>query len=459
MCPWFDSWRYHKAETQLPKGFPLIFTSLSKRVVTKIDNVNDNVTAMTNLLFGCTCTELWVSPENWRESTSKKNLLNGYFQYYFFDPAFKDKYPKGKPCREKFKKKLKGFDTLVEMKAAISFLTDEIEAKISKGYNPITETYMLLPEKPKKDKLHKDLPCVDAIELAWTKILESADEDVKKPFDDVRIAKNRFIKGLKELHFDNILIKDLKTYHAKEVIAHVKITIGYYNKFLSYMSKIFTELIEYDCIEVNPFKMFKKKKNRQKIREVLTEQEFVHIMTYLKTANYEFYRYAMIFHYSGARTTELLSVQKKHVNIKTQEYRVWILKGDRYVEETKVIMPDALPLWKEVFALCKTKEDYLFAKGLVPGKDKMDPEQISRRWNRWVKTNYNNLFDKNITADFYALKHLFLDKLDALQNNAAQDVNLAQVHASHRSPAITNSVYLTGKKKREREVLKNISLK
>ncbi|HYD91960.1 MAG TPA: hypothetical protein VEA37_10800, partial [Flavobacterium sp.] len=203
---------------------------------------------MKNLLFGCHYTEPWVNPEKWRESTSKKNLLKGYIQYYFFDPAFKEKYPEGKPVRRKLKKALSRYDTLEGMKGYIdSYLKGIKELLEVKGFNPITKTYMLFPEKPKKDKLHKDLTCIEAIELAWVKILESADENIEKPFDDVRVAKNRFIKGLNELHFENVLIKDLKNYHAKEVIAHAKITNGYYNKFLSYMSKIFTELIEYDC--------------------------------------------------------------------------------------------------------------------------------------------------------------------------------------------------------------------
>lgn len=413
---------------------------------------------MKETLFGCSFSEIWVSPKDWKTTTSKKSLKKSwYVQCYFYDPLFKDKFPNGKPYR----KKLNKFNTLEKRRAAALYFIKTIPETFLEGFNPITGKYMALPKNTEPEKLSPETLSGEAIELAWLKIKEAAiyslpekEKASAKPFDDVRVAKNRFLKGLKQLRYDNVPVKDLKLSEIKETITFLNITDGYYNKFLSYMSKIYTELIEYGCVETNPFKLYKKKKAVKKQREVLTDDEFINVMAFLKEYHYTFYRYSMIFHLSGARSTELMRVKKKDISISNQEYKVLIKKGNNYSEEIKVIMSDALPLWQEVLSECKSDEDYIFSTWLRPGSVPIAPRQISRKWNKFVKVQYNNKYEKNITADFYPLKHLFLDKLDALQLSST--INIAQIHASHKSPLITNSVYLVNKKKREREILKKI---
>lgn len=424
---------------------------------------------MKKTFFECSYTSLWVSPADWKTTKLKSSLKKDwYVQCFFHDPLFKDKYPNGK----EFRKRLNRFKTLEERKAAAEFYLEDIAKLLDKGYNPITKKFMLAEPEPNTAKLSPQTPAEDAIEDVWNKIREDALKNVSatgtanpKPFDDVRVAKNRFLKGLKELRYNEVPIKELSLSQIKETIVYLNITDGYYNKFLSYMSKLYTELIEYGCVENNPFKLYKKKKPVRKMREVLTEEEFLDITKYLKKHNYNFYRYCMIFHLSGARSTELMQLQVKDVDIAKQEYKVLIKKGNQYTEETKVILLDALELWKEITAESKQKDDYIFSTRLKPGPAPIAARQISRKWNKYVKVNYNKENDTDITADFYALKHFFLDKLDAQQfellNNGSADLsttNVAQIHASHRSPLITNSVYLVNKKKRERELIKKIKI-
>jgi hypothetical protein len=63
-------------------------------------------------------------------------------------------------------------------------------------------------------------------------------------------------------------------------------------------------------------------------------------------------------------------------------------------------------MWEEIINECSSEEDYLFTRGLEPSLIPIQPYQITKRWKRLVKDKYN------VTADFYALKHLFLDELD-----------------------------------------------
>jgi integrase len=417
---------------------------------------------MTPTLFGCSFSELWVSPSDWKTAKSKDSLnKQWYIQCYFYDPLFKDKYPKGKPYR----KKLNKLKSLEDRKVAVKMLLEEIPNLFLEGYNHITETYMKIePDaEPEPDKLGPTMPAAIAIEDVWNKIKDAAMQSIPdeqkakaRPFDDVRVAKNRFVKALNELRYNDIPISELTITQVKETIVHAKITEGYYNKFLSYMSKLFTELIEYGCVTNNYFKLYKKVKPQKNIRETLEDEQVDDIVQYLRIINYGFYRYGMIFHQSGARSTELMMVQKKDVNLDKQEYKVLIKKGGQYCEEIKVIMQDALPFWKEIMSEAEYDDDYLFSKCLRPGPVPIAARQITRKWKKYIKDRYSEGKETPITADFYALKHYFLDKLDAMHHEGLE--NAAQRLASHTTNKITNSVYLVNKKKRELETLKKVSM-
>ncbi|MGG5506692.1 MULTISPECIES: tyrosine-type recombinase/integrase [unclassified Myroides] len=400
-----------------------------------------------NLPFDCSHTEVWVSPKNWKTLNSKKSLdLNWYVQCKFYDPLFKEKYPNG----FQFRKRLNKFRTLEERKAAVEFYLEEIPLMLAKGFNPITKKYMI-KEEPKivdPTKLSPEMMYLDAMELAFQK-LKTSDSNRK----EIRIAKNRFIKGAKELRLTETKIKNLEIPEVKEILDHLNLTDNYYNKFLVLLGSIFTELIEYGCVKFNHFKMFRKRKLQYTEREVLSKEDFKGIKQYLKINHYDFYRYSMIFFLSGARTTELMNLQVKDVDLINQEYKVIIKKGQQFTETKKVILKDALPLWKEVISESKNENDYLFAKGLKPGKTPINADQITRRWRRIVKNNYSKESGIEITADFYSLKHLFLDSLD----ESIEDIeNVSMLMASHTNPTITNKVYLVNKKQRQLDKLKDI---
>tara|TARA_R110002126_G_scaffold196430_1_gene344378 strand:- start:712 stop:1197 length:486 start_codon:yes stop_codon:yes gene_type:complete len=156
----------------------------------------------------------------------------------------------------------------------------------------------------------------------------------------------------------------------------------------------------------------------------------------------------MIFFHSGARSSELFRVQKKDVYLDKREYRVTIKKGNSYREVIKVILPNALKYWEEIINECTNDDDYLFTRNLQPSLIATQPYQITKRWKRLVKDKYN------VTADFYALKHLFLDELDKATNESSM---LSKGMASHETD-VTEKVYLIGRNSRKNEALKNIKI-
>ena len=112
---------------------------------------------------------------------------------------------------------------------------------------------------------------------------------------------------------------------------------------------------------------------------------------------------------------------------------------------------------KEILDLAKNDDDYLFSRGMIPGSEKINPWQISRRWRERIKKT-DKIKDKHgntviVTEDFYSLKHYFLDKLDEAQN-----IKFSQVMGSHKSDKTTTSHYTVNRDKRTRNALKKLDI-
>lgn len=394
----------------------------------------------TNLLFDCHYSDIWVHPKNWRTLNSQKSLkINWYVECKFHDPLFKEKYPKGFPYR----KRLNKLRTLDERKAAIELLLIEIPKLFElKGWNPITKRYMVPEPKPAQGTLYPKQNFIEALEIAYLKL--SVSEGVIKELRRI-IAKVKKSAAEQRMDFP---ICEIHSGHVRDLLDYLELTPNEYNKFLTHLSIVLSDLVEKRIVFHNPIRDIKKKKTVKKIRETLELDELNKIFKILKTNYPTFYRYGMIFFHSGARTAELFRVQKKDVNLAKQEYKVTIRKGSVYREVKKVILKNSLPFWNEIISECTSDDDFLFTRGLKPSMVPTKPYQITKRWKRLVKDKYN------VSADFYALKHLFLDELDR-----ASDVslNLSKGMANHQTN-VTETVYLVGREGRKNEALKNIEI-
>jgi site-specific recombinase XerC len=393
-----------------------------------------------SLLFDCSYTEVWVHPKNWKTLTSKKSLeLNWYVECKFTDPLFIEKYPKGFP----FRKKLNKFRSLEERKAAIQQLLIQIPKLFEeKGWNPITKKYMLPEAKPVPGTLHPKLNFIEALEINYPKLMVSAGV-----IKELRRIISKVKKSAADQRID-FQICEIHSGHIRDLLDPLNLTNNEYNKYLTHLSIVLSDLVEKRMVFHNPIKDIRKKKTVKKIRETLEVDELNKIFTILKQDNYTFFRYGMIFFHSGARSSELFRVQKKDVYLDKREYRVTIKKGNSYREVIKVILPNALKYWEEIINECTNEEDYLFTRNLQPSLTATQPYQITKRWKRLVKDKYN------VTADFYALKHLFLDELDKATSESSM---LSKGMASHETD-VTEKVYLIGRNGRKNEALKNIKI-
>jgi site-specific recombinase XerC len=418
-----------------------------------------------NLPFDCFYSDIWVHPENWKSLTTQKSLkLNWYIECKFHDPNFKDKYPKGFP----FRKKVNSLRTLEERKAAIQLYLKEIPKLLEvRGYNPITKKYMIPEAKPVPGHLHPKVNFIEALKLAYP--LLSVGDGVKK---ELRRIIAKIEKMANSLYLD-FPICEIHSGYIRDLLDPLNLTANEYNKFLTHLSIVLSDLCEKRVVLHNPIRDIKKKKTVKKIRETFEITELNQIFEYLKINHYNFYRYGMVFFHSGSRSTELFRLQRSKVFLEKQEYRLTILKGNHYKEVNKVILQNAFHLWQELIDNCKNENYYLFGKNLEPSETPIQAYQITKRFKRLIKDKMvfkdgilidkielesNDIDFKSITADFYSLKHLFLDEIDRITNELSfQNLNFAKGMASHTT-GITESVYLTGRGNRNNEVLKNMKI-
>lgn len=408
---------------------------------------------------GCSCSTPTINPKNWKSCNKSALKKDWYISYRFYDPEFE------KP-KQVTMKGMNMYREVSERRCSTQIiLDDELHSLKVLGFNPITKKYIVKQEKP-IGTMHPDLLIVDAFRLALTK-LKGTDEYLKQ----IHFALNRFEIAVKKLRMTEITIYKFRRSELKEIFDYLNLTDNYFNKVKAYFSTLFKQLIEYECCENNITRDIQKRKITKNQREVLDLETLELIYDYLKIPNYKFHRYCKIFFYSGARSTELLSIQRKHVRLDKQEYDVLIKKGSQYIWETKIIIQNAIPYWTEIVQMCKSKDDYIFSHGLVPGPEKNVSKQITIRWREQVKQRLvikdgtvrlkkeldkiNDFEYKSITADFYAGKHTFLDLLDSINDT---QINTAQGMGSHRSDKITHGVYTTGRTKRKNEILKQISV-
>ena len=392
---------------------------------------------------GCSMSTPSVTPVDWKTGGLALMKRNWQIQYYFYDPEL--------PSNQKYVGKLiavKGMNSyknLLERRAVTKIILDDEIDKLKRGYHPIHKKY-IIKEDLSHQELHPDLPFIVAFRIALEHLIIT-----KKHTNEIRWAIDRIEKKAIKLKIADTTISSLKRSDLKRVLEACNLPDYYYNKVRGYVSTLFGELIEYECCDTNLTRDIRKRKIVSKERETLSLEHHKIVMNYLHSNYYEFWRYARIFLFSGSRTTELFMIKKEDVNIAKQEYKITIKKGKHHKEVTKVILKEVLPLWQELIKKAKPKE-YLFSKLLKPGKESILSSQITKRWYRLVKCS-NNIKDDNdkvlnITADFYSLKHSFLDSLPT---------ETARLMASHTNSKTTVG-YQVNKAKRDREVLKDLEV-
>lgn len=391
---------------------------------------------MTLLPNGCSFNGFSVSPKNWDKPGAdfKKDWL---IYYTFFDPE----HPKGR------RRQIRGMNVLKDLagrrRLTRDIMTDELDL-LQSGFNPIKA--VISPEVI-PGTVSPDTPFIQALQVAFSKV---------QAVDETLIDMRSVVKGVEaaatELGFAGMPVKAVSRKYFKLIFEQCRKTNPRFsakrqNKYRAYLMRLFRELIELEAVEANPLRDIAKEREIVKARVLPTLEERDLINAHLRTNFYPFWRAIQMFFGSGAREIEMFRLQGKHVDLANQRCLYVVKKGQVTREVWRPIADELLPLWVELLSVCRA-EDFLFAKGLLPGAAQISAKQFGRRWRRHVKLGLG------INVDLYALKHLNTTELmDSLDGEAAPAKEVVKL-TGHTNTAMVVNIYDRRNKDRKDDKIK-----
>jgi hypothetical protein len=547
------------------------------------------VKSYVQLLNGCYRTDIAVHPTNWDTKSAKifkgGKAVEWFIWYRFYDPAYRDKYPHGKPI------KIRGMNKFKDLAQRQAHTRDLLELEHDlidvKHYNPITKASIQAPTEaqPKPQAIPADDRSLSTQQ--YLQLLKSIVPEPSTPFIPalwIGLSRVQGVPGTindmgsiirgtedaaklltvevdgKTVRLDMVQIQQVRKKHIRLILEkcaqiNQRWSNNRHNRYRAYLQMIFKPLVTLEAIEMNPVNEIETLTKTENVREVLTPEQRRQINDHLYCNHYPFWRFMQIFFHSGARETELMQVRESDVDLANQRYKVLIRKGKVYRWVWKAIKDIAVPFWQEVLDECrKLKESqltnlevralrkhngkirliikagntegathfnvgyrepgkrdrytfmrvnpltlpvsidnlpdavydvkvtkycrgymclpvvassnsvavsngeiYLFSRNLRIGYESIRPDQVSRRWDKYVKDKETGL---GIDVDFYSLKHLnttemmdFLSSGNAHIEEAEREV--AELN-SQTTPDMVKGVYDVKNEERKRNRVKSV---
>jgi integrase len=298
-------------------------------------------------------------------------------------------------------------------------------------------------------------PLEKALNISHEKHMTKYRQEVQ---DGIKYVMERFIKACKRMGIANMEVGHVKRKHVILVLKNEEEdskragsgkvwSNNVFNNQVRYLRMLFKPIAKMEAVDSNPLNDIEKLPVVRKIPILLEPQERVDVATQLKKNFPDFDRFIQIFFHSGGRTTEMMALKVKDVNLKKQEYKCIVYKngtGD-HLEVLRPIKDIAVELWRQQIKGANP-EWYVFGKGLKPNPEPINRKQISRRWRKHVKNKLG------IQADFYKLKHL--NTTEIADQLSAED---AMKQMGHKTVKMTNGVYDTRYKVRKDDKLKSMN--
>ncbi len=285
---------------------------------------------------GCTCSELTVTPKDWKTCKAPAMARNWHIQYYFYYTALKQR----KFVLVKGMNRLK---TLNERREATSQLIEnELYQLKEKGYNPITGKFLI----EKACGIDPKTGFIDALRKAYDLLkLEGT------TLQDISSSINFFEIAAKKMGIDRMEIQSVKRRHLRqmlEMFEELKKSWSAYsfNNCRAYLMMLYKKLLEQDAVEINPVKDIPKQMIIQRIKRVLNSKERLNIDKHLKEVDPDYRRFIHIFFHSGSRKTEMVRLKVADVDLKKQVFKLLIKKGSQQREVLRPIKNIALDFGK-----------------------------------------------------------------------------------------------------------------
>lgn len=394
----------------------------------------------------CYCSDIQVFPRDWK--TQRASIKKKWRIWYrFYDPLYKEKYPKGRLIA--IKSTINLLKTVEQRRDfALKQIDIEMDLMLNEGYNHITGIFT--PPLSFEGEIRPDTLLLPALEQAL-KLLDLE----KYTRLDMESTLRYFGTSAKKLGLQYRCISEMRLKHIKAIFLQIgqdkkSWNPARYNRYRAYLRSIFNELVDQDAIDHNPIINMKKKVVEQKIREALSAQQRRDIDMHLRKKKLMTFRlFLRIFFHSGGRMVEMLSLKGHQVNLQEQYFIVTIRKGQRKMQVKKTIRNCALRYWKMAMAGCGP-DDFVFSRGLRPGPESITRPQLTRRWEMHVKAPKAK-GGLGITADIYSLKHS-----NSTETSEKYDEVVAAAQNSHTSTAMVVNIYDTKYSERNHRELKKV---
>lgn len=327
--------------------------------------------------------------------------------------------------------KLNRIKNLAERRRFAKRLVQKINIKLANGWNPLIE----------KDagKSFFTLKQVSEIYLKDKRTLRPA---TKKTYVELQ---NRLLDWVKKVYKEDLYIINIDREFAIKYCDELwsqGISETSYNSYLRNCSSFFNWCIEHNYVKVNPFLTIKRKKEREKRREMnIPEADRIKIRDYWLKKNPRYLGIIYMAYHCLLRPKEISFIKRKHIDLEKQTITVegFFAKNHKTRKATipNVMMELITELVKDV-----KKDQYVFGSGYVGSNKKGNEGTIGRTWITMRKKL--GISDK---IQFYSLRDTgIIQKLkDGL------DVYDVMNLADHSSIEITNG-YI--KKSREEGNLK-----
>lgn len=352
-------------------------------------------------------------------------------------------------------------NTVSQRTAEGSALAKLLNNSLKNGWNPHQEglkSFLLKEQAP--ESVIEQMPVAQALDFAFSK-----KSLAKKSESCIGGVKDFAKEAALKLGIALMPICEFRRKHAKALLEQIekdrnkfyatttnkrfrglKFTGNTYNKYKGYFQMIFSELVEYEAMEFNPFDRLK---DRPAIKtnphRHATAKEVEKIKAHLKESHPYFFIYLLAQYHTGIRPNELFSLQVKDFDRLNQCFHVRPVEGGSKTRIARMVpTPNAFMPYLFTLQLDKYPPDtYIFSTYFQPGSIRKKRDYATKMWYKEVKEKLR------INVSLYSFKGLGGED----KRNAGIDAVAVQKQFGHTKMA-TTMIYLQREQDRINQMIR-----
>ena len=202
-----------------------------------------------------------------------------------------------------------------------------------------------------------------------------------------------------------------------------------YNNYKRFYNLLFRWMVEFNYCKVNPFAGLSKKKEAGKERILIPVPERNLIKEHLESEDYEYLLVCMMAFHCLLRPKEITYVRVCDISLEGQTIYVSANHSKNGKTRIATIANVMIDYIKKLDLPGMNQSQYLFSEGFIPGKTRMDPRKIAKRWEK-----LRNRLKLPKEMKFYSLRDSGIVQM--LEDGIPPDVIMRL--ADHHSLEVTN---------------------